>query len=64
VLVAILGTTSSPYLFFWQDVEEDRTIGRNLADRITGGAGVHACPGHTGVSTSGYQVDDVLIGHT
>jgi len=36
VLVAILGTTISPYLFFWQaaeEVEEGRTKGRGLADR-------------------------------
>jgi NRAMP (natural resistance-associated macrophage protein)-like metal ion transporter len=36
VLVAILGTTISPYLFFWQaaqEVEEERAIGRNLARR-------------------------------
>ena len=34
VLVAILGTTISPYLFFWQaaqEVEEERAMGRNLA---------------------------------
>jgi NRAMP (natural resistance-associated macrophage protein)-like metal ion transporter len=34
VLVAILGTTISPYLFFWQaaeEVEEGRTKGRTLA---------------------------------
>ena len=36
VLVAILGTTLSPYLFFWQaaqEVEEERAMGRNLARR-------------------------------
>jgi NRAMP (natural resistance-associated macrophage protein)-like metal ion transporter len=36
VLVAILGTTISPYLFFWQaaqEVEEERALGRNLAQR-------------------------------
>jgi NRAMP (natural resistance-associated macrophage protein)-like metal ion transporter len=36
VLVAILGTTISPYLFFWQaaqEVEEERAKGRNLAQR-------------------------------
>ncbi len=36
VLVAILGTTISPYLFFWQaaqEVEEERSMGRNLAHR-------------------------------
>jgi Mn2+/Fe2+ NRAMP family transporter len=37
VLVAILGTTISPYLFFWQaaeEVEEDRALGRTtLAQR-------------------------------
>jgi NRAMP (natural resistance-associated macrophage protein)-like metal ion transporter len=36
VLVAILGTTISPYLFFWQaaqEVEEERDMGRNLARR-------------------------------
>jgi NRAMP (natural resistance-associated macrophage protein)-like metal ion transporter len=36
VLVAILGTTISPYLFFWQaaqEVEEERAMGRDLAAR-------------------------------
>ena len=36
VLVAILGTTISPYLFFWQaaqEVEVERAMGRNLAHR-------------------------------
>jgi NRAMP (natural resistance-associated macrophage protein)-like metal ion transporter len=36
VFVAILGTTISPYLFFWQaaqEVEEERAQGRNLAAR-------------------------------
>jgi Mn2+/Fe2+ NRAMP family transporter len=36
VLVGILGTTISPYLFFWQaaqEVEEERAQGRNLAAR-------------------------------
>jgi NRAMP (natural resistance-associated macrophage protein)-like metal ion transporter len=36
VLVGILGTTISPYLFFWQasqEVEEQRAMGRNLASR-------------------------------
>ncbi len=36
VLVAILGTTISPYLFFWQaaqEVEEERAMGRDLARR-------------------------------
>jgi NRAMP (natural resistance-associated macrophage protein)-like metal ion transporter len=36
MLVAILGTTISPYLFFWQaaqEVEEERAQGRNLAQR-------------------------------
>jgi NRAMP (natural resistance-associated macrophage protein)-like metal ion transporter len=36
VLVGILGTTISPYLFFWQasqDVEEERSQGRSLAQR-------------------------------
>jgi NRAMP (natural resistance-associated macrophage protein)-like metal ion transporter len=36
VLVAILGTTISPYLFFWQaalEVEEERAMGRTLAQR-------------------------------
>jgi NRAMP (natural resistance-associated macrophage protein)-like metal ion transporter len=36
VLVGILGTTISPYLFFWQaaqEVEEERAKGRNLAHR-------------------------------
>jgi len=36
VLVGILGTTISPYLFFWQaaqEVEEERAQGRNIAQR-------------------------------
>jgi Mn2+/Fe2+ NRAMP family transporter len=36
VLVGILGTTISPYLFFWQaaqDVEEERAMGRTLSQR-------------------------------
>jgi NRAMP (natural resistance-associated macrophage protein)-like metal ion transporter len=36
VLVAIFGTTISPYLFFWQaaqEVEEERAMGKNLAQR-------------------------------
>jgi Mn2+/Fe2+ NRAMP family transporter len=36
VLVGILGTTISPYLFFWeaaQEVEKERAQGRNLAQR-------------------------------
>jgi NRAMP (natural resistance-associated macrophage protein)-like metal ion transporter len=36
VLVGILGTTISPYLFFWQasqEVEEERALGRTLAQR-------------------------------
>lgn len=36
VLVGILGTTISPYLFFWQasqEVEEERAQGKNLAQR-------------------------------
>jgi NRAMP (natural resistance-associated macrophage protein)-like metal ion transporter len=42
VLVAILGTTISPYLFFWQaaeEVEEKRTKGRTLAERKGSTAG-------------------------
>jgi NRAMP (natural resistance-associated macrophage protein)-like metal ion transporter len=42
VLVAILGTTISPYLFFWQaaeEVEEGRTQGRTLAERKGATAG-------------------------
>src|SRR5450756_396642 len=42
VLVAILGTTISPYLFFWQaaeEVEEERTKGQTLADRKGATAG-------------------------
>jgi Mn2+/Fe2+ NRAMP family transporter len=30
-LVAVLGTTISPYLFFWQASEE---VGKRLADRL------------------------------
>jgi NRAMP (natural resistance-associated macrophage protein)-like metal ion transporter len=36
VLVGILGTTISPYLFYWQasqEVEEERALGRTLAQR-------------------------------
>ena len=36
LLLGILGTTISPYLFFWQasqEVEEERSMGRNLAQR-------------------------------
>lgn len=36
LLLGILGTTISPYLFFWQasqEVEEERSLGRNLAQR-------------------------------
>jgi len=36
VFVAILGTTISPYLFFWQaaqEVEEERSMGKNAAQR-------------------------------
>jgi Mn2+/Fe2+ NRAMP family transporter len=36
LLVAIFGTTISPYLFFWQaaqEVEEERSLGRNLKQR-------------------------------
>jgi NRAMP (natural resistance-associated macrophage protein)-like metal ion transporter len=36
LLVAIFGTTISPYLFFWQaaqEVEEERSLGRNLQQR-------------------------------
>jgi NRAMP (natural resistance-associated macrophage protein)-like metal ion transporter len=36
VLVGILGTTISPYLFFWQasqEVEEERAMGRTIAQR-------------------------------
>jgi Mn2+/Fe2+ NRAMP family transporter len=36
ILVGILGTTISPYLFFWQaaqEVEEERAMGRDLAQR-------------------------------
>ncbi len=36
LLVAILGTTISPYLFFWQaaeEVEEERAMGKNAAQR-------------------------------
>ncbi len=42
VLVAILGTTISPYLFFWQaaeEVEEGRTKGRTHAERKGATAG-------------------------
>jgi len=42
VLLGILGTTISPYLFFWQaaqEVEEGRASGRNLARRRRTGDG-------------------------
>ena len=39
VLVAILGTTISPYLFFWQaaqEVEEERAMGRTTVAQRKG----------------------------
>ncbi len=36
VMTGLLGTTISPYLFFWQasqEVEEERALGRNIRDR-------------------------------
>lgn len=42
VLVGILGTTISPYLFFWQasvEVEEDRAIGRRTLRQRQGATG-------------------------
>ncbi len=39
MLVAILGTTISPYLFFWQasqEVEEEKAAGRNTIEKRTG----------------------------
>jgi NRAMP (natural resistance-associated macrophage protein)-like metal ion transporter len=42
LLVAILGTTISPYLFFWQaaqEVEEERAMGRDLSHRRGATAG-------------------------
>src|SRR6185503_17250213 len=38
-LVAILGTTISPYLFFWQaaqEVEEDKALGRSSVGQRSG----------------------------
>jgi Mn2+/Fe2+ NRAMP family transporter len=53
VLVAILGTTISPYLFFWQaaeEVEEDRAMGRTtLAQR----------KGSTAVELKGARTDTI-----
>jgi NRAMP (natural resistance-associated macrophage protein)-like metal ion transporter len=46
VLVAILGTTISPYLFFWQaaqEVEEERAKGHNLALRGATAKQLRAC---------------------
>jgi len=42
VLVGVLGTTISPYLFFWQasvEVEEDRAIGRRTLRQRQGATG-------------------------
>ena len=42
VLVGVLGTTISPYLFFWQasvEVEEDRAIGRHTVRQRQGATG-------------------------
>lgn len=42
MLVAILGTTISPYLFFWQaseEVEEEKSIGRTTLAARTGASG-------------------------
>jgi Mn2+/Fe2+ NRAMP family transporter len=52
VLVAILGTTISPYLFFWQaaeEVEEERAMGRTLAQS----------EGATGAELRGARTDTV-----
>ena len=52
VLVAILGTTISPYLFFWQaaeEVEEERASGRTVAQR----------KGATGVALNSARADTV-----
>ena len=43
MLVAILGTTISPYLFFWQaaqEVEEEKAMGRRMRSRRIGATGV------------------------
>jgi Mn2+/Fe2+ NRAMP family transporter len=40
MIVAILGTTISPYLFFWQasqEVEEEKAAGRRMLPRLEGG---------------------------
>jgi NRAMP (natural resistance-associated macrophage protein)-like metal ion transporter len=62
VLVAILGTTISPYLFFWQaaqEVEEERAMGRNLAQRRGAtGEELNAC--RTDVTTGMFASNAIM----
>ena len=61
VLVAILGTTISPYLFFWQaaqEVEEERAKGRNLARRGATRAELAAC--RTDVATGMFASNAIM----
>ena len=61
VLVAILGTTISPYLFFWQaaqEVEEERAKGRNLARRGATRAELDTC--RTDVATGMFASNAIM----
>jgi NRAMP (natural resistance-associated macrophage protein)-like metal ion transporter len=62
VLVAILGTTISPYLFFWQaaqEVEEERAMGRDLARRRGATPDeLHAC--RTDVATGMFASNAIM----
>ena len=59
LLVAVLGTTISPYLFFWQasqEVEEQRaTDGRRAAARLVAGARAIICGGSRSTRGSAWR---------
>jgi Mn2+/Fe2+ NRAMP family transporter len=61
-LVAILGTTISPYLFFWQaaqEVEEERELGRDLAHR-RGATEAELAAGRTDVLTGMFASNAIM----
>ncbi|HVC18785.1 MAG TPA: divalent metal cation transporter [Vicinamibacterales bacterium] len=61
VLVAIFGTTISPYLFFWQaaqEVEEERARGRNLHHRGATREALDAC--RTDVTTGMFASNAIM----
>ncbi|HEV3063041.1 MAG TPA: divalent metal cation transporter [Vicinamibacterales bacterium] len=62
VLVAILGTTISPYLFFWQaaqEVEEERAMGRTFARR-RGATGEELTVCRTDVATGMFASNAIM----